>query len=178
MTRIYREQLCKIHFLDVLAKELRLKIHKLYKDPETAFATFNFRGQPTIRMQDILNHAIMRGLDFSSEDVKSYLLRENVFPTEDSEIDFTRFKKYFFPKLMLIQDDAEIELQKKEDFTLESFIKIAKQQGKLKFDSARVRGGGSEEKIKKLQQQRLAKDRESYVIDRLSKLTVFLRDKF
>ena len=52
----------------------------------------------------------LSGLD--PEDVKSYLLREKVFKSEASQIDFPTFKKYFFPQLMLIQDSAEGELVK------------------------------------------------------------------
>lgn len=110
MTRVYKDSLCKVHFLDLLAKELRMKIRQLYKDPETAFASFNFRGQPTIGMNDILNHGFMKSFQYTTEDMKSYFLRERVFPSETSEIDFTRFKKFFFPQLMLIKDDAEFEL--------------------------------------------------------------------
>mmetsp|Transcript_10923 Transcript_10923/g.13799 ORF Transcript_10923/g.13799 Transcript_10923/m.13799 type:complete len:148 (+) Transcript_10923:535-978(+) len=110
VTRVYKQGLCKTHFLEHLQKELRTKVRRLYKDPENAFAAFNFRGQATIGMNDILNHRIMAQFAFAKADVKSYLLREKVFPSEKSEIDFTRFKKFFFPQLMLIEDGAEHEL--------------------------------------------------------------------
>jgi len=40
---------------------------------------------------------IIKRAGFDREDIKSYLLREKVFTAELSEIDFTRFKKFFFP---------------------------------------------------------------------------------
>ena len=84
--------------MDQLQRVLRATVRRLYKDPETAFATFNFKGMATIGLNDILDHVILKHLDeYSKEDVKSYLLREKVFPTELSQIDFMQFKKFFFP---------------------------------------------------------------------------------
>ena len=82
-------------------------IHKQYKDPETAFAAFNFKGMQTISLGDILEHPMVKRSGFDPEDVKSYLLREKVFSSERVDIDFVKFKKYFFPQLMLIEDSAE-----------------------------------------------------------------------
>ena len=46
---------------------------------------------------------MMTHFGHAKDDVKSYLLREKVFPSEKGDIDFTRFKKFFFPQLMLIE---------------------------------------------------------------------------
>ena len=100
---------------------IRQTVRKVYKDPETAFAAFNFRGEATIGLEDILGHMIVKKAGFDLEDVKSYLLREKVFKHEKSEIDFTQFKRFFFPQLMLIEDGAENELLKQEDTALDNF---------------------------------------------------------
>ena len=91
---------------------LRSVITKVYKDPDTAFATFNFRGEATIGLDDILNHMVIKRTGYDKEDIKSYLLRDKVFASEASKIDFLQFKKFFFPQLMLIEDRAERDLMK------------------------------------------------------------------
>ena len=103
---------------------LRSVVKQVYKDPDSAFATFNFRGEATIGLDDILNHMVIKRTGFDREDVKSYLLRDKVFASEASEIDFVRFKKFFFPQLMLIEDGAEGELIKQEDSVLQTFNQL------------------------------------------------------
>ena len=84
------------------------RIARMYRDPVTAFATFNVRLQATLSMDDILDHDIVRRSGYDKSDVKSLLLREKVFTTgsssgkNGSELDYTNFKKFFFPKLMMI----------------------------------------------------------------------------
>ena len=120
LTRAFKEHLCKVHYLELLQKQLRSKIRRMYKDPESAFATFNFRGQATVGLEDILAHPIVK-TSFAQEDVKAYLLRDKVFTSESSAIDFLQFKKFFFPQLMLIEDRAEGELQRREESDLDTF---------------------------------------------------------
>jgi hypothetical protein len=49
---------------------------------------------------------------YTADDVKLWLLRDNVFyNTEeglDSEIGYGQFKKFFFPTLMQIQDNEDV----------------------------------------------------------------------
>ena len=93
----------------------------MYKDPDSAFAAFNFRGEAAIGLDDILNHMVIKRTGYDREDIKSYLLRDKVFASETSAIDFSRFKKFFFPQLMLIEDRAERDLMQQEDFVLQAF---------------------------------------------------------
>ena len=72
-------------------------MRKLYKDPESAFAAFNFRGQAKIGLQEILDSRLVKISGYEAADVKSYLLRDKVFLSDTSEIDYMQFKKYFFP---------------------------------------------------------------------------------
>ena len=139
----------------------------MYKDPESAFATFNFRGQATVGLDDILSHPIVK-TSFAQEDVRAYLLRDKVFTSENSEIDFLQFKKFFFPQLMLIEDRAEGELQRKEESDLDTFNQMNNNESEFLFDSAQRRS----------QEERLKQEQESFIKERLAKLTNFLRDRF
>lgn len=108
MTPVYRDNnLCKVHFLEQLRRDLLASITRMYRDPESAFAAFNVRKQEFIRLADILDHDIVRRSGYDKKDVKSYLLREKVFAKASSEIDYIQFKKFFFPKLMQIEARAE-----------------------------------------------------------------------
>ena len=89
---------------------MRRDIKKMYKDPDSAFASFNFYGKKVINMHDILNHMFITRFGYDREDIKAYLLRDKVFISEDTEIDFLTFKKNFFPNLLLIDDKAEKRL--------------------------------------------------------------------
>ena len=89
---------------------MRRDIKKMYKDPDSAFASFNFFGKKVITMNDILNHMFITRFGYDREDIKAYLLRDKVFPSEDTEIDFLTFKKHFFPNLLLIDDRDEKRL--------------------------------------------------------------------
>lgn len=120
-TQTYKRGLCKVHFLEHLQSTLRKTVHRVYKDPESAFAAFNFTGLANISMNDILEHRVVKSLGYDMDDIKSYLLRDNIFATESSEIGFTQFKKFFFPQLMLIEEGAERELVRQEDTVLDKF---------------------------------------------------------
>lgn len=60
-------------------------------------------------MQAIFEHLVVKRLNFSEDDIKFWLLRDKVFKTESSEIDFDMFKKNFFPHLFQIQENDEME---------------------------------------------------------------------
>ena len=78
----------------------------IYRDPQSAYATFDFTGSGKIALKDILNHQVIKKMQpkYTADDVKLWLLRDNVFyNTEerlDSEIGYGQFKKFFFPTLM------------------------------------------------------------------------------
>ena len=69
----------------------------MYGDPETAFSSFNMSGQMTITINEFLKHIVVNKIGYDVEDVRSYLLRDKIFPSANSEINFEQFKKYFFP---------------------------------------------------------------------------------
>jgi hypothetical protein len=87
----------------------------VYRDPQSAYATFDFTGSGKIALKDILNHQVIKKMDpqYTAEDVKLWLYRDNVFEnTEEgieSEIGYGQFKKYFFPALMQILDNEDIQ---------------------------------------------------------------------
>jgi len=61
----------------------------MYKEPETAFAVFNFTGESTIKIDDILRTTVVwKRLNYSKEDVVASLLRDKVFTTRDGTLDF------------------------------------------------------------------------------------------
>ena len=169
LTNEYKEGLCKIHFLEQLAKTMRTIVRQVYKDPESAFATFNFRGEATIGLDDILNHMVIKRTGYDKEDVKSYLLRDKIFATETSEIDYLVFKKFFFPQLMLIEDRAEGELLKQEETVLDTFEGILEAN---RVPRDQIGDKTSASSVKAMLEQ------ENFVRDRLRKLTKFLRERF
>jgi hypothetical protein len=79
----YKDGLSKNDYMTRFRKKLIYDIAKLYKDPETAFANFNFSGKNSISMHDILNHKFIRLCNYDVADVKSFLLREKVFKKEE-----------------------------------------------------------------------------------------------
>ena len=96
LVTIFKNEFCKGHYLDQLKQKVRRDVKKTFKDPDSAFASFNFFGKKTIKMQDIVSHNIMGRFGYDKEDLQAYLLRDKVFANEQAEIDFTTFKKHFF----------------------------------------------------------------------------------
>lgn len=86
----------------------------IFRDPQTAYSTFDFTGSGKIALKDVLNHQVVKRMQprYTADDVKLWLYRDNVFQnTEaglDSEIGYIQFKKYFFPALMQIQDNEDV----------------------------------------------------------------------
>ena len=76
---VYKENLCKAHYLTILKNRLRKEIAKVYKDPESAYASFNFSGKSCITLDEILDHIIVKRIGYPRDDIKSYLLRDKVF---------------------------------------------------------------------------------------------------
>jgi len=123
---VYKNNLCKAHFLTKLKNKLRNEIRLVYKDPESAYASFNFSGKNSISLNELLNHVIVKRIGYSREDIKSYLLRDKVFLSTESHIDYQQFKKNFFPQLVLIadRDEAEMVLHEYNKLTNYSSLKI------------------------------------------------------
>ena len=176
-TVVHKENLCKNHYLQQVQKVFRGAIHRVYKNPETAFATLNFKGEASIGIQDILDHMVVKLSGLDPEDVKSYLLREKVFQSEASQIDFQTFKKYFFPQLMLIEDSAEGELVKQEDSMLDNFKQIKNSHSLSNIGRSRLSQIDLQKEMQ-LSKTKIKEEQETYVRDRLIKLTKFLREKF
>ena len=74
--------------LEQLSKVLKKEIRRMYGDPETAFSSFNFGGQMAITIDEFLRHAVVAKIGYDAEDVRSYLLRDKIFPNANSEINF------------------------------------------------------------------------------------------
>ena len=97
---------------------MRRDIKTTFKDPDSAFAGFNFFGKKTIKMQDIVNHNFINRFGYDKDDIRAQLLRDKVFSSEEDEIDFTTFKKHFFPALLLIDDRDEKRVDQYEEQAL------------------------------------------------------------
>jgi len=78
---------------------------------------------------------------------------------------------------MMIEHGAEHKFIKQEDTVLNNFNQI-KTKVNVKFDSAREVSSQNLQKVNQLQKERLKRDQEDYIKERLSKLTLFLREKF
>ena len=90
--------MCKNHMLDLIGAKMRRTLRTVYKEPEEAFARFNFTGKSNVSIDDILsNDIIMNRIGFSKDDLTSYLLRDKVFQSRNGEINYQIFKKSFFP---------------------------------------------------------------------------------
>jgi hypothetical protein len=85
---LYKQGLCKNHMLDVLRAKMRQTLKLCYREPESAFATFNFSGTKNVTMDNILNHMIIPRIGFSKEEIAAYLLRDKVFESRTGEINY------------------------------------------------------------------------------------------
>lgn len=77
----------------------------IFKDPQTAYASFDFNGSGKLYIQNVLSHRVIEMVCFNNKwtkvDVSLWLYRDGVFKkTEDNFIGYLQFKKYFFPQLM------------------------------------------------------------------------------
>ncbi len=97
-----------------MKREIRESIKRMYRDPLTAYGTFDYFGEGKIMIKQLLNHDFFKNIynKYSYDDVKQWLYRDEVFQRlendEDSFIDFIQFKKHFFPQVMQIQDTQDI----------------------------------------------------------------------
>ena len=108
----------------------------MYKEPETAFAVFNFTGESTIKIDDILRTTVVwKRLNYSKEDVIASLLRDKVFMTRDGTLDFQYFKKMFFPHLTLMMTEEEYAVQRKEEAERNNFYALQKKEPTIEFNS-------------------------------------------
>ena len=106
--------MCKKHFLAYLKVIVRKEFRLVYRDPESTYAALDFSGKGKIQMKDILDNLVFKRLKFVKEDVILWMLRDKVFDDINSTIDFERFKRHFFPHLLLIKDNEEEEIDDKQ----------------------------------------------------------------
>ena len=103
---VYKKKLCKQHYFYIMKREIRDSIKRMYRDPLSAYGTFDYFGEGKIMIKQLLNHEFFKNISnkYSIEDVKQWLYRDEVFQRlendEDSFIDFIQFKKHFFPQVM------------------------------------------------------------------------------
>lgn len=57
---VYKGKSCKKHFMIKLKQLIRRKISVGYKDPVTAYATFDFKGKGKITLSSVLNHKLIK----------------------------------------------------------------------------------------------------------------------
>lgn len=91
----------------------------MYKDPQIAFASIS-ADQKTLHLNDILESQPIKRAQISPDDAKLYLLSE-VFQDEYTGLDYVEFKKFFFPSLVLINDNKETQMNYKMSKTTQKF---------------------------------------------------------
>lgn len=70
--------------------KIKKTMQQWYKDPETAFSTFNLTGDKSeIQIDDILKVKLfLNRISYEPQDVISYLLRDKVFQDRDATLDY------------------------------------------------------------------------------------------
>jgi hypothetical protein len=57
---VFKHNICKKHFVYQLKKHMRREMSTIYRDPQSAYATFDFTGSGKIALKDILNHQVIK----------------------------------------------------------------------------------------------------------------------
>lgn len=89
-----------------------------YRDPITAFHSFNGADPHALSLRDFLRHPVIPlRVGCGPDDLESYLMREAVFETRSGLLDFQAFKKIFFPHATLInlEEEAAVNLKEKQE---------------------------------------------------------------
>lgn len=87
-----------------------------FRDPWSAYAVLDFSGRGFITKSDFFRCREVNLLQskYTREDIEAWFARDDIFKNTkqgepESRIDFTQFKKYFFPQLMQIHDNEDIK---------------------------------------------------------------------
>jgi hypothetical protein len=88
---------------------VRFAFSRVYRDPNEAFGSVDFRGLGRVSIADLMRHALIRKLayKFCNDDLKLWLSRDQVFD-HNGQMNFESFKRHFFPKAILTQDRTDV----------------------------------------------------------------------
>ena len=72
--KLYKNDLCKKHYLDIIREKIRRELKLTYRDPDSAYAALDFEGKGNIKIENILEGYAIKRLQYSIEDIKAFLL--------------------------------------------------------------------------------------------------------
>ena len=107
---------------------MRKEFKFVYKDPETSYSALDFLGSGKISMHAFTSNLAIKRLKIDEEDLKHWLIRDRIFPDENTDIDFQHFKTKFYPDFYLIEDVNEFALN---DLKKENQILFAAKEGTM-----------------------------------------------
>ena len=116
----YIHRLCKHHFCKAVKKALQSELKNVYRAPDKAYQAMDFTGRGYITQDDFLQaifiSRVLAAKIFTIEDIKEFFKQDNLFPAQTAissgGLSFDKFKKLFFPRLFLINDNEESEDEK------------------------------------------------------------------
>lgn len=119
---LYKDDFCKYHFFDYLAKRVKREIRLMYRNPELAFAALDLDSCGMITKENFISHQIVKKLKFEEEEMLKWFSRDHIFPVKEGKrgLNFLEFKKKFFPRLFQIDEvtiggEAKVKSDTKED---------------------------------------------------------------
>jgi len=113
---VYKDMLCRKHFMDYLKASLRSLFKSTYRDPGRAYSSVDPDGKGFITREDFLSCAVIKRLCVKSvtlQDIQELISRENMFKVPSSatqkklspqkywetpQMDFEDFRRTFFPQ--------------------------------------------------------------------------------
>lgn len=84
---VYKDMLCRKHFLDYLKASLRSLFKSTYRDPGRAYSSVDPDGKGFITREDFLSCAVIKRLCVKSvtlQDIQELISRENMFKVPSS----------------------------------------------------------------------------------------------
>ena len=80
----------------------------MFRCAESAYASFDFTGLGYVTEDAFLEHKLIQGrIPFSDSDIRIFFKDQNLFTSGKQGLEFDSFKKYFFPHLYLVQEEAD-----------------------------------------------------------------------
>ncbi len=104
MRMLYKDGLCKKHFLDRLGKRVKNEIKKVYKNPENSFAAFDYQGIGEFSIDNFISCLAIKRLCMDPADIISWLIRDKIFLSHTAVLNFENYKKKFFSHLYIVED--------------------------------------------------------------------------
>lgn len=105
---MYKDLLCKKHFLDLIRGNLRSLLKSLYRNPALAYSAIDPDGKGYITRDDFLQCQAVKRLTNGKtlQDVMDYIRRDNLFSQKNDQMDIDEFKRIFFPQYFQVENDA------------------------------------------------------------------------